>query len=206
MLSSCGGDTYRGDVPDPHQHGDHLLPTSRLWPDHDKGPWLLTFHWQVIRDRAECVGLDIASALPDHILKERHATFVTLPPVGRPLRTTTLRELKLSELLHDERVRAEHLAVDVLGDPGLGMAYREPDRMRPATRRRLNLVASTYREARARGDKPIPAVARKLKVTRGAASNLVMRARQAGMLPSAFTEATGLPDAGPAPHPPNSGG
>lgn len=166
----------------PVREGDHLPPTSRLWPDEQAGPWLLTFHWQVVHGRAECVGLDIASSLPPETLKERFASLATLPEVGQPLRTTTLRDLRLAELLHEERIRADHLAVEVLGDDELGEAYAAPKTMRPATERRLRLVADVYRNARASGLSPNKAVAEKLKVSPGAAANLVMRAREAGFL------------------------
>jgi hypothetical protein len=174
-------DQYRDHVPDPHRNGDHLKPTCRLWPDPQQGPWLLTFRWQVIGGRAECVGLDIASTLPRDVIKERCPD---LPAVGQPLRTTTLRDLKLSELLHEERVHADHLAVKVPASDGPGAAGSVPASMRPATRRRLELVAQTYEQAHAQGDRPTQAVADRLKVTAGAAANLVMRARQAGMLPA----------------------
>lgn len=171
-------------MPQPHSNGDHLTPTSRLWPDPDTGPWLLTFHWQVIAGRAECVGLDIASALPAETIRQRYADLATLPDIGQPIRTTTLRDLKLSELLHEERVHAAHLAVTVLDDAETARTYQTPN-MRPATRRRLELVAQVYRAAHAAGERPVRAVADRLKISPGAASNLVLRARAVGLLPPA---------------------
>jgi hypothetical protein len=168
------------------RNGDHLPPTSRLWPDPDQGPWLLTFHWQVIGGRAECVGLDIASSLPEQTIKERFADFATLPDIGEPLKTITLRELRLSELIHEERVRADHLAVRVLGDQQTGRLYNPPKEMRAATARKLQLVAETYEQARGDGaPSPNKVVADRLRVSIGAAANLVARAREAGLLPPA---------------------
>jgi hypothetical protein len=170
-------------VTGPYRNGEHLVASSRLWPDRKTGPWLLTFHWQAIDGRPECVGLDIASSLPERTIEERAAGWAQLPEVGQPLRTGVLRDLRLSELIQEERVRAEHLRRDVFETLDAGSAYAPAKNARPATVRRMEMAAAAYREAWAVGGQPVRAVALRLGITQNAAKNLVARARAAGMLP-----------------------
>ncbi len=166
------------------RNGERLAPTSRLWPDEAEGPWLLSFRWQVIDGRAECVGLNITSTVTDREARDLDVEVSIVPRRGQPLKTIVLRDIRLAELLHEERVRHDHLAV--APDQPPKRLYQPPKEMRPATARKLQLVAETYSSARASGAKSANAiVAEKLKVSIGAASNLVNRARDAGFLPPA---------------------
>ncbi len=174
---------YGGGVADPIPDGEHLPATYRLWPNPDSGPWLLTFHWQVLAGRAECVALDIASALPPDIARERLAGLGQLPDVGQPLTTSVLRALPFAQLVTDERDRADQLFTEKLGDRELGATYTQPPAMRATTERRLRRTAEVYRGAWRRGEAPVKAVAKRMKVTDAAATKLVSRARAAGFLP-----------------------
>lgn len=174
---------YGRPVADPIPDGEHLPATSRLWPDTVSGPWLLTFHWQVLSGRAECVALDIASALPSGVLAERFEGLAKLPEVGQPVTTSLLRSLPLAQLVLEEREKADELFATKLGDRELGATYKGPARMRATTERRLRKTAEVYRGAWRRGDAPVKAVAKQLKVTDAAATKLVSRARSAGFLP-----------------------
>lgn len=174
-------------VPHPNPNripdGEHLPATSRLWPDEKTGPWLLTFHWQVLSGRAECVALDLASALPPDVLAERFADFAALPQAGQPVTTSLLRSLPLAQLVQEERVKADEIFAEKLGDRELGATYKRPAAMRATTERRLRKTADVYRGAWRRGEPPVKAVAKNLKVTDAAATKLVSRARSAGFLP-----------------------
>jgi hypothetical protein len=170
-------------VADPIPDGEHLPATSRLWPDPDTGPWLLTFHWQVLSGRAECVALDLASALPPAEMSERFDGLAKLPDVGQPVTTSLLRSLPLAQLVQDEREKANEVFATKLGDRELGATYKRPTAMRVTTERRLRRTAEVYRGAWRRGDAPVKAVAKQLKVTDAAATKLVSRARSAGFLP-----------------------
>lgn len=155
------------------------ITTSRLWPDQHHGPWLLVFYWQTILGRPECVGLAITSTTHPH--GGDHNT--AMPEVGRPLHTTTLRGLRLADLIYTERINSPDLAPAPPSEPD-GTAYAPPG-MRSATWRKLELVARTYRHAQAEGKHPTRAVANRLRTTHGAAANLVLRAREVGLLPPA---------------------
>lgn len=129
------------------------------WPDRVSGPWKITLRWDTSTGRYECVGFEIAST------------------IGSPVRTALLRSIPLAEIVAE--LRAEL--------PPIKRATRKPsvnvEAMRPATVRRLTLVAETYLEAWGAGRSPTTAVAERLNVTDGAAGNLVHRARAAGLLP-----------------------
>ncbi len=174
---------YRAGVADPIPDGEHLPATSRLWPDPDAGPWLLTFHWQVLSGRAECVALDLASSLPPDEMADRFAGLAKLPNVGQPVTTSLLRSLPLAQLVQDQREKANELFAAELGDRELGATYKRPAEMRATTERRLRRTAEVYRGAWRRGEPPVKAVAKQLKVTDAAATKLVSRARSAGFLP-----------------------
>lgn len=184
-------------MPEAFQNGDHLIPTTRLWPDKETGPWVLVFHWQVLNGRAECIGMDMVSSLPDEEIDRRFGgrSVVSLPAIGTPLRTSTLRSMNLAEILAEERVRANEFWDNRFGDPSMGVPYVAPREMRPATIRRLQRVAEVYREAWREGRPPTKEVAKQLGVTVAAASGLVSRARAAGFLPPT---SPGVPSGSPA--------
>jgi hypothetical protein len=149
-------------------------PTCRLWPDEQEGPWLLVLFWQVINGRAECVGMDLTSAQSPHV---EALGFHHRPEIGIPLQTSTLRDLKLSELVADARAAIAEL---IVADQAPVFTARQ---MRPRTVKRLETVAETYRRAWRQGKPPVKAVAKRLNVSNAAANSLVARARAVGMLP-----------------------
>lgn len=139
--------------------------TERLWPNPDDGPWRLSLYWQRRAGRPEPVGLRI-------VLVEGPAEAKLLT-----LMTSTLREVKVAEIVAEERERLAHVPAP-RPTPDVVVAG-----MRPATRRRLERVAEVYQEAWRAGEPPTKEVARRLNVTAPAAGNLVRRAREAGFLP-----------------------
>jgi hypothetical protein len=177
-------DDWRDNLPKPDdlEQGGHLPPTLRLWPDEQAGPWLLVFFWQVIDGRAECVGMDITSTRSPHV--EQWWQLEKRPELGSPLRTSLLRELRLSELIAEQRASEQFRLENFTARPEQGPLWAEVKAsMRPATAKRLEQVAKVYRSAWARGGQPTQAVAKRFNVSPGAAASLVSRARAAGLLP-----------------------
>lgn len=163
--------------------GEHLADTYRLWPDPEVGPWFMTFHWQSLNGRAECIGVGIISSIPRDSLRDTSPIAEALPEIGQPLRAITLREIKVAELVFDERLNADHLSIPAAVRP---VVETPPTALRSATYGKLQLVADVYEKARADGRvPPNQAVADKLKISIGAAANLASRARKAGLLPPA---------------------
>lgn len=162
-----------------YDNGDRLEPSTRLWPDENDGPWGLTFEWQVLNGRAECVGLRITSVRPEK--EPSWTSHGRLPEAGTPLTTGALRGIRLSELVAEERIRNQEVWSFAV-EPTHAALYRA-DSMRPATRERLVKAAEAYGEAWRNGQAPTQAVAQALAVTDSAAAKLVSRARAAGLLP-----------------------
>ncbi len=142
--------------------GDQVEQTERAWPDPDRGPWRLILWWA--RDDGRL-----------------HVTGLKLEPIeaGRDtiLTTSTLRDLRLSEVAAEERMKLARQPVEARS-PEVVLAG-----MRPGTARRLTLAAQIYREAWEAGGNPRQAVAERMNVSPGAAANLISRARAAGLLP-----------------------
>lgn len=130
---------------------------------------MLEFRWHFIGSRAECVGLNIQAVAEDL----------------EPLTTSTLRRLRLSELVTEARDHLNEILIEEHGGQGLPVVQAGPAQMRPATERRLKRVAEVYSAAWRAGHPPVKAVAKRLKVTDAAATKLVFRARSAGFLPPA---------------------
>jgi hypothetical protein len=116
-------------------------------------------------------------------MAERFEGFAKLPKVGQPVTTSLLRSLPLAQLVVEEREKANELFTEKLGDRELGATYKRPAAMRATTERRLRRTAEVYRGAWRKGEPPVKAVAKQLKVTDAAATKLVSRARSAGFLP-----------------------
>lgn len=158
------------------------LPSSeRLWPDFEKGPWLLHFDWCAIEGRAECVGFAITSVVP-----EGHRPGELVPPqdAAQRLSAQQLRDVPLGALVDEERPewaagwRALGLndVADAFAAPrGRRHPHDPPERLRRA--------AAIYREAFSAGQPPTKAVEEALVISRSAAGKLVARARAAGLLP-----------------------
>lgn len=141
--------------------------TEHLWPDETYGPWLIVLRWDEIDGRPECVGLDMSRIHQDQPLvveSDHEASYFTY------LTGSALRRLPLADLI--ARDRAE-LAPPVEAVGG----------MRKSAADRLRLAAEVYRDAAAEGGKPTKAVAERFGISSGGASNLVARARAAGLLP-----------------------
>lgn len=173
--------SYRGYVPEPIKNGDHLTPSSRLWPDPENGPWLITFRWQAINGRAECIGIDVTSVRPADASSWMGGG--KLPEIGIPLTTSVLRGVRLSELIAEERESMARVYDDFFRESETAATYRGAGQMREGTRRRLERVVEAYREAWQQGKPPTQTVAKRLNISVSAAAKLVARARQVGMLP-----------------------
>ena len=138
--------------------------TQRRWPDPETGPYLLTLKWARVDGRPKLAGV--------------HVDLDDLQ--GPPVTTSLLRDLKLGEIMVEDREKlpyepviqqlTEPLSVKVAG-------------LRPATARRLHRAAELYVAAWRAGEPPTKAVEREMNVTPAAAANLVRRAREVGLLP-----------------------
>lgn len=100
--------------------GEHLQPTGRRWPDLEVGPWMLLFFWQVVRGRPECVGMAITSSDPAALEPLAPGE---LPDRPMPLTTSVLRSLRLSEILSEERMKLERVAVTPQPDGPLSEGF-----------------------------------------------------------------------------------
>jgi hypothetical protein len=169
---------------------------SRLWPDTERGPWEVKLHWQEIKGRFECVGVTInSSAMMYGEDFDRAST--GLPDVGIPIKSTVMRSINLAELIAEERMHLGNLGRFLASETASGFAQKmeaPESTMRPATAKRLRLVAEAYRKAWQQGKPPVKAVAKRLAVSDAAASKLVFRARSAGLLPQT---SAGVPSAIP---------
>jgi hypothetical protein len=144
---------------------------------------VITFYWQMVRGRAECVGLEITSVDYCHNKEQRGMT----PPggwpvVGKPVTTSLLRSIKLGELISWHRGKMARIMGKILNAPSM-RAYAVTPTMRPFTESRLREVAEVYCSAWSRGQQPTRAVAKRFGVSVSAAGKLVYRARTAGLLP-----------------------
>lgn len=167
---------------EPQQARAPELPSiSLLWPDEDHGPWLIRFRFQLIRGRAECIGVEVTSARPSDV--KRWEPGGRLPEVGLPVTASLLRELRIASLITEVRETNAKLLAS-LGEQEQAAAFNAPPGMRPETIKRLQRVANAYQAAWQRGQSPTKAVARRLKITDAAAAKLVSRARSVGLLPA----------------------
>lgn len=122
----------------------------------------LALDWQIVDGRPECVGLHLTSTgQPEQ------------PALGVPVTFGLVRDTKFTELIRRDRAAI----VDEHAPPPA------PTLMRRSARARLEETARIYREAYAAGLPPTQAVADHFGITRGGASSLVARAREAGLLP-----------------------
>lgn len=158
----------------------------RLWPDPETGPWLVQLRWGAINGRAECVGIDITSARPEDVFEDRWSALTErMPETATPLTTSVLRNLRIGELIAEEREQMATTMGELVGpdDESLNVFGASGRTMRDSTRKRLQRVADTYRKAWHQGKPPVQTVAKRFGVSEAAASKLVFRARSAGMLP-----------------------
>jgi hypothetical protein len=192
-----------------------MPPEQRLWPDPERGPWLVTARFARVDGRMEVVGLDLRSTrtvdLVDgqYVDAEPHLRHV-LPPsssaieneTGRepiPLKSEVWRKLPVAALAAE--LRAAWVAA--LEDSGLLASNpRAAERWTgPADGGRVTLedVAAIYLAAQDAGRPPTKTVAETLHLSHSAASTRVGRARAAGLL-SPTTR--GLSSGGPGASPP----
>lgn len=147
-----------------------LLPrTTHFWPDPQFGPWTVTFNWQDVSGRAEVVGVTIDSAR-----NPRGGKSPSWQP--RPVTTAVLRELRIGQLMEEDRAGL----VDLFPDDS--PLYKAPPTMRPVTLARLKTAAKVYKKHIDTG-KPTRAVARHFTISDSAAAKQVARAREIGLLP-----------------------
>lgn len=149
-----------------------------LWPDLERGPWLLELRWRIVDGRPECIGARLASgdtfddlSVPFEWLERGYTP--------QPITGTVIRALGIPE-----RISSDRAAIAAELEPERGDTYVPPG-MRRSTADRFRRVAAVYREALAAREKPVRAVAREFGITESSASNLVARTRAAGFLPPA---------------------
>lgn len=151
------------------------------WPDPKTGqPYLyLNVRWRLVRNRWECVGLDIQ--------------FANDP--NRPLRTTDLRKIKLSDVLERASSELQDRLTAMRGSGHDGPYERLVDDLVDAAPRQsgrppvatdtLREVARVYSEAQQRGEHPTEAVRRTFGIKKSRAARWVWLCRQPkhGLLP-----------------------
>lgn len=176
-----------------------LAPYERLWPDAQRGPWLVTAQFARVDGRMEVVGLELRSARrhkrddDGRIVDAEPRLREVLPPAypdlenltGReplPLKSEVWRSLPVAAL--STELRASW--VDALDDSGLLAANpRAAARWQgPREDRRVTLedVAAIYLDALDEGRPPTKAVQEALHLSKSAAAQRVARARAAGLL------------------------
>ncbi len=193
---------------------DGIPVTYELWPDLERGPFLVALYWQEVEGRMEVVGVELRSVQrPEWWGGEPHSS--PLPPHNEPerLTRTVLRDLPLGAIADRHRSMSQPIRVyRVRG--GVRQAWNE-DLYRKAkelwaTQKRIGRkghgpdfyrdVARVYVKAHNEGRPPTQAVAewaggdRQPQVKGGwsnyaTAAKYVSRARNLGLLPPAKTGA-----------------
>lgn len=132
------------------------------WPDPDGGPWRVELQWGEVDGRPECVGVQLAQVVLTESESEARCV--------RALTAAILRRIPVADWIADDRATIAP-PVEATG----GMRKSAADRLRAA--------AEVYQAATRAGRKPTRAVAEHFGISSGGASNLVARARAAGLLP-----------------------
>ena len=81
-------------------------PSQVLWPDPDRGPWLLVLHWTRVDGRIECTGLELRSARQGH--EPRGSLLLTHDVEPTRLTTTVLRALPFAATVQDTKRAMGH--------------------------------------------------------------------------------------------------
>jgi len=168
--------------------------TALLWPDSQRGPWLLRLRWAPVRGRIECTGLEVRSYRET---AEEWPPEMPLwsedPPV---LMTSLLRDLPLHSIVTDVRQELAERSAEFgswLGEQPEFSAAEDQARLRQGAARWvkprgsaavLAETARVYDEAWAAGAPPTKAVAEHFTISDSAAAKRVSRARSAGLLPA----------------------
>jgi hypothetical protein len=148
----------------------------RLWPDPDRGPWVIVTTWTEIDGKAECVGLTLRSYRQDGNPWE--ATIPERSSARRTVTTALLRRLRLKDLF--EAARREMEATSAFGPA------KEQSHQGWTREARYAHAAAVYTAAIPTGA-PTAAVARELRLSPAAARSMVNRARRDGYLPPVST-------------------
>jgi hypothetical protein len=174
---------------------DHPGSTWLMWPDAERGPWLLRVIWTRIAGRLECAGVEIRSCRDG-----RETWPPELPRWDEDpeiLTATTLRQLALGAILSDLREdgweRTDQFAGEIEAEPAddelreIAAAMRRQASLDRRPRRPrgippLTEVAQVYRDARDRRENPTQAVANRWDAAHSTAAKWVMRARADGYL------------------------
>jgi hypothetical protein len=183
-----------------------LFPEQILWPDHERGPWVVRAYFAVGTGRAECVGLTIWHS----VLGDTHPGFESFQPLEgteiTPLKAGDLRNLPIGRIvgilreqraatwrqwiagLADELNDDDVAGVSELGwnDPHLfdPKSGRPPDpRTNPIYgQEHFENVVRVYKAAWDQHQAPTKAVAEHFHVSRTAAGKWVARSRAMGLL------------------------
>lgn len=168
-----------------------------LWPDPERGPWLIELDFAFLEGRPECVGFHIRSVVHDEALE---ATGIADRLTPTPLTRLTLRQVPLGRFVTEERQRTAASLRGGAGDPanlpaesevmqewarrwaeGSGRKVGRPVEYGPE---HWPKVAEVYRDARAVGsERPRMDVAKHFRVSPSAAAKWIARCRAEGLLP-----------------------
>ena len=157
------------------------------------GAWCVHFHWAVVADRFECVGLQVHS--------DRRNKTCPLPrsATPQPVTAALIRSLPVARLIDAERIRQrDYLARTFRGrmqpaSAGGRRAIEELERQWEPGRagrrpiygaEHFRQVAAAYSEAVAGGAAPTRAVAERWTVSHSTAAKWVAEARRRGELPA----------------------
>ncbi len=185
--------------------------TYELWPDRERGPYLVALYWQEVEGRMEVAGVEVRSfRRPDEPHDSPFSDPLPLRP--QPVTRTVLRDVPLGAIA-DRHRRDSHFLINVKIGGKLAAGNEERNRkVRElwATQKRMGRkgrgpdfyrdVARVYVKAHTEGRPPTQAVAewaggdRQPHVKGGwsnyaTAAKYVSRARTLGLLPPAKTGA-----------------
>lgn len=172
--------------------------SSLLWPNPATGPWLLKLEWVTVRQRPECIGVELRSfrktgeAWPPELPTWRESCPALTSDVWRALPIATIvRDLRL------EMASSSVVTLSQMIDSGewSGDDKRDLRRLRTAAAVPLAAnsalpaslheeVAQVYEAAWKDGRSPTQTVADHFQISHSAAAKRVHRARAAGALPT----------------------
>lgn len=189
--------------------------STLLWPHPGTGPWLLRLEWVTVRQRPECIGVEIRSFRKSN--EEWPPELPTWNEACPALTSDVWRALPIATIVRDLRLEMASASVATLGrliSSGEWSGEDERDLRRLRTAAAVPLaansalpaslheeVAHVYEAAWKAGDFPTQTVAEHFQISHSAAAKRVHRARAAGALPATTKGRPGMGPEAASPHP-----